>query len=174
MDPMDLAPIAGRMTAGTAPHHPAADQLMQLMTDHERPLSAYLTSLLQDAHAVRDCLQDTFLRAYLQLRSGRSIETAWLYRVAHNRAMDEYRHRRLLHAGGIDGAASHDRTDRRLEMQEAFAGLPLLDREVLFLHCYAGFRTEEIGERLGVSGAAVRQRLYRARDRFRTLYQAEA
>jgi RNA polymerase sigma-70 factor (ECF subfamily) len=147
---------------------------MKLMSDHERPLSAYLNSLLQDSHAVRDCLQDTFLRAYLHLRNGRSIETAWLYRVAHNRAMDEYRRRPLLYAEVVNAAPSHDRTDRRMELQEAFDGLSQLDREVLFLYCYAGFKTEEIGERLGVSGAAVRQRLYRARDRFRSLYQAEA
>jgi RNA polymerase sigma-70 factor (ECF subfamily) len=150
----------------------AADRLMQLMTDHERPLSAYLYSLLHDANTVRDCLQDTFLRAYLHLKSGRSVEVGWLYRVAHNRAMDEYRGRLLPHAG-LAGMPWDDRTDRRLEIQEALDGLPELDRQVLFLYCYAGFRTDEIGERLGVSGAAVRQRLYRARGRVRSFLRAE-
>jgi RNA polymerase sigma-70 factor (ECF subfamily) len=165
--------ISGGLGDDPSTRQTAADQLMQLMTDHERPLSAYLYSLLQDANMVRDCLQDTFLRAYLHLRSGRSVEVGWLYRVAHNRVMDEYRSRRLPHAG-LAGMQWDDRTDRRLEIREALDGLPELDRQVLFLYCYAGFRTDEIGERLGVSGAAVRQRLYRARSRFHSLLRGEA
>jgi RNA polymerase sigma-70 factor (ECF subfamily) len=151
----------------------AADRLMQLMNDHERPLSAYLYSRLRDANTVRDCLQDTFLRAYLHLRSGRSVEVGWLYRVAHNRVMDEYRRRGPPHAE-LAGMPWDDRTERRLEIQEALDELPELDRQVLFLCCCAGFRTDEIGERLGVSGAAVRQRLYRARGRIRSFLRADA
>jgi RNA polymerase sigma-70 factor (ECF subfamily) len=165
--------ILGAMQANLIGPQAAPDQLMRLMTDHERPLFAYLYSLLRDVSAVRDCLQDTFLRAYLHLRDGRPIETAWLYRVAHNRAMDEYRRRWPVWSAGEEPVQLYDPTGRRLEVQEALDELPALDREVLFLHCYVGFKTDEIAERLGISGAAVRQRLYRARDRFRTVYQAD-
>jgi DNA-directed RNA polymerase specialized sigma24 family protein len=44
---------------------------------------------------------------------------------------------------------------------------------VLYLFGVAGFKTDEIASLLGVRGSTVRQRMYRARERFRNLYGAE-
>ena len=71
---------------------------------------------------------------------------------------------------------------RSLSVQEARGGqrrqqqcvATRADREVLYLFDVAGFKTDEIGAMLGVRGSAVRQRLSRARERFRLLYGAEA
>ena len=42
----------------------------------------------------------------------------------------------------------------------------------LMLHSYQGHSTQEIAEALGCSNSAVKTRLFRARDRFRQVYQA--
>jgi RNA polymerase sigma-70 factor, ECF subfamily len=149
----------------------AEEQLTRLMLEHERPLYAFLYSLLSDPSGVHDCLQDTYMRAYLQLRDGGRVETAWLYRVGYNRAMDELRRRWRSKTETVEAARPGGDIDRRLAIEEALSHLSLLDRQVLFLYGYAGFKTDEIGILLGTSGAAVRQRLYRARDRVRRLYE---
>ena len=64
-------------------------------------------------------------------------------------------------------------TDTVLVVQHIMAQLSAMDREVLYLFDVAGFRTDEIGAMLGVRGTAIRQRLSRARERFRLLYGVE-
>ena len=154
----------------------AEDELTRLMSRHDRPLYSFLYAILLDPSSVHDCLQDTYMRAYVQLREGRPVETAWLYRVSYNRAMDELRRRWRVKSGEVEVEVEPTigDVDRLLAIEEAFSDLSILDREVLFLHGCAGYKTDEIGTLLGTSGAAVRQRLYRARDRFRRLYEAEA
>lgn len=66
-----------------------------------------------------------------------------------------------------------DDTDQNLAIQSVLAQLSPQDREVLYLFDVAGFKTDEIGEMLGARGSAIRQRLSRARQRFRTLYRTE-
>jgi RNA polymerase sigma-70 factor (ECF subfamily) len=144
------------------------------MTEHERPLYAFIRSILSDPSSVHDCLQDTYMRAYLHLRDGGQIETAWLYRVGYHRAIDELRRRRQLSSEKVESVCALGDMDRHLRIEEALNCLAPFDRRVLFLYAYAGFKTDEIGTLLGVSGAAVRQRLYRARDRIRRHCEAEA
>jgi RNA polymerase sigma-70 factor (ECF subfamily) len=148
------------------------DQLDELMQQFERPIYNFLLTLLHDADIALDCAQDTFLRAYENLRKGRSVNTSWLYKVARNRAMDEFRRKKRLESEPekLDQIPVHQRTDQVLAVQAVMAQLSPSDREVLYLFDVAGFKTDEIGAMLGVRGTAIRQRLSRARERFRALY----
>lgn len=165
---------SGESLPGVRSRQQAEEQLIQLMTEHERPLYAFLHSILSDPSSVHDCLQDIYMRAYMHLRNGGRIETAWLYRVGYHRAVDELRRRRRVSFDEVETVYAHGDVDRNLAIEEALSYLAPLDRQVLFLHACAGFKTDEIGTLLGVSGAAIRQRLYRARDRVRRVYEAEA
>jgi RNA polymerase sigma-70 factor (ECF subfamily) len=150
------------------------DRLVQLMNEHERQIYNFLLVLVKDPDTARDCTQDTFLRAYENLSRGRPVNTSWLYTVARNRAMDEFRKRRRIQPEEDMGEMPvHHPTDRVLAIRQVLEQLPQLDREVLYLFDVAGFKTDEIGAMLGVRGTAVRQRLSRARERFRLLWGAE-
>jgi RNA polymerase sigma-70 factor (ECF subfamily) len=151
------------------------DQLVQLMREHERSIYNFLLALLRDADAALDCAQDTFLRAYENLRKGKPVKPQWLYTVARNRAMDVFRERRRVQPelGKLDQVPVQAPTDRAVAVRSAMERLSPADREVLYLFDVAGFKTEEIGEMLGIRSAAVRQRLSRARERFRRHYGAE-
>jgi RNA polymerase sigma-70 factor (ECF subfamily) len=151
------------------------DRLVQLMNDHERPIYNFLLVLLRDSDVALDCTQDTFLRAYENLRKGKPVNTSWLYTVARNRAMDEFRRRRRVQPEleTLEHLPVHEPTDLAMAVRQALAKLPPVDREVLYLFDVAGFKTDEIGAMLGVRGTAIRQRLSRARERFRVLYGVE-
>jgi DNA-directed RNA polymerase specialized sigma24 family protein len=88
--------------------------------------------------------------------------------------MDEFRRRSRVEPkpDRLENIPVFPSLDGAIDLQSSFEKLSTTDREVLFLHAVAGFRTEEIGEMLGLRGSAVRQRLYRAREHFRQLYSA--
>lgn len=152
------------------------DRLAQLMGEHERSLFTYMLALAHDRDVANDCTQDAFVRAYDMLRSGKDVNLQWLYKVARNRVMDEFRHRRKVRADAeqVERKTVEEAIDRRLIIQQVMQHLPSLDRDVLYLFAILGFKTDEIAGMLGTSGAAIRQRLYRARFQFRALYAAEA
>src|SRR5690349_21094989 len=92
--------------------------LAALMRDHERQLYSFILTLVRDADTAMDCIQDTFLRAYEALRKGKSINTAWLYTVARNRAMDEFRRKRRLHPDGeaLEHLPVHQSSDESVDV----------------------------------------------------------
>jgi RNA polymerase sigma-70 factor (ECF subfamily) len=145
------------------------------MCDYETALIRFTRSLVRDADAALDCVQDTFLRAYESLDRGREINRQWLYTVARNRAIDELRLRRRLQPEGEHPAVPpfDAPSETGLTVQQTLARLPRHYREVLYLFAVAGFKTDEIAVMLGTTGSAVRQRLYRACQEFRRVY-AEA
>lgn len=150
------------------------DQLGALMNEHERAIYAFLLTMLHDPDLAQDCAQDTFIRAYEHLRKHRPVNAAWLYKVARNRAMDEFRKQKRVQPDldALERLPVTQSLDRSLAVRQVFAQLPPADREVLYLFDIAGFKTDEIGAMLGVRGSAIRQRLSRARERFRLLYGA--
>lgn len=121
-----------------------------------------------------DCAQDTFVRAYDNLRKGRPVNAGWLYRVARNRAMDEFRRRRRIHLDptALEGlpADSTPPPEQNLAMRQAFASLEPDDRAVLYLAAVEGLSGRELAESLGIKHSAARMRLRRARERFRLAY----
>lgn len=159
------------LEAGRVETRPEED-LRSLMREWEGPIYRFLLSLLHDPDQAQDCAQDVFLRAYESLSAGKPVNSSWLFTVARNRAMDEFRRRRRVHPDleTIARESTEDASDRRIMVDQLLSRLAPLDREVLYLFAVAGFKTDEIGAILGVRGAAVRQRLYRARERVRELW----
>jgi RNA polymerase sigma-70 factor (ECF subfamily) len=151
------------------------DMLVQLMDEFERPIYNFLLALVRDPDVALDCTQDTFLRAYQNLTKGKPVNASWLYTVARNRAMDEFRRKKRIEPDRevIEQQRVEHATDQVLAVRAVLAALSPQDREVLYLFDIAGFKTDEIGEMLGVRGSAVRQRLSRARERFRLAYGSE-
>jgi hypothetical protein len=58
--------------------------------------------------------------------------------------------------------------DETVAVRDAFTRLPADDRELLTLVAWDGLRTDEAAALLGITPAAARQRLVRARRRLRT------
>ena len=77
---------------------PAPADLTETYQSLRQPLLAYLRRLLGDAQAAEDVLQDVILKTIAVLHDGSVTPprdlSAWLYRLAHNAAMDHHRARR--------------------------------------------------------------------------------
>jgi RNA polymerase sigma-70 factor (ECF subfamily) len=153
-----------------------------LYMSHRVAVLAYLTRLVDDRATAEDLCQETFLKVLRAWDSGSQVVniSAWLYRIATNTAYDHLRRRRCVHfmplCESIPTPSGAHSMEARLNEQElverALAQMPAQYRELLVLRDGAGHSTEEIASALGCSSNAIRLRLFRARERFRQVYQA--
>ena len=151
------------------------DDAFRVIHDRYRQrLFAYTRQMLpgsrQDAE---DALQDVFVRAYSGLRAnGRDVALrAWLYRVAHNRCIDELRRPPIPIPELIElvKAPIHDpiaQAEQRESLRRLIADvrrLPEQQRSALLMRELSGMSYSELAVALGISVPAVKSLLVRAR-----------
>src|SRR5215218_4672990 len=142
---------------------------------YRRALMRYVSRLLPPERA-EDVVQQLFVKAYeaMQRNSAELNLRPWLYRIAHNGALNALRDRGAGHAelsDTIDGVERPDQAfERTLGLRElvvAVQALPVRQRSAILLREMEGRSYEEIATALGVSDGAVRQLLNRARNALR-------
>ncbi|UNS99465.1 sigma-70 family RNA polymerase sigma factor [Streptomyces tubbatahanensis] len=146
-----------------------------LYEQHARPLQGYVLQLLGGDHQrAEDVVQETLLRCWRnqQLVGGRGQDLRpWLFRVARNLVIDDYR-LRSARPKEVDGAAwledvladtdDVDRVLSSLVLVKAFQALSPAHREVLYETYYTGRSTREVSRVLGIPPGTVKSRLYHA------------
>lgn len=130
-------------------------------------LSAYGANLLGDAASGDDVAQSALLKAYGALRDGRLPEKIkpWLFRIAHNTAIDLVVRRRELPTGDLPEGAAPGGEPVAGELVAALASLPDRQRRVYVLREVHGLRIDETAAELGLTAAQVEQSLFAARNR---------
>ncbi len=153
-----------------------------LVLRYEARLRRYLANLLHDEELAADVLQETFLELHQALNDPNLPPSLsrWLYRAATNNAIDALRRRsvrtRIRARLAAMAPRPRDPSDDalgRLAATRALAQLSPEDRACVLLHAALGLRYYEIGQMLGLSDDAARQRITRAKARFRRLYEKE-
>lgn len=146
-----------------------------IVTRYRRALLRYCTRILPEERA-EDAVQQTFVRAYDAMRdSDAELRLRpWLYRIAHNTALNALRDKGLRHEQLDDSFDGVERPDQALErsmgLREvlgAVQDLPERQRDAIVLREIEGRSYEQIAAELGVTGGAVRQLLNRARHSVR-------
>jgi RNA polymerase sigma factor (sigma-70 family) len=123
-------------------------------------------------HLAEDLLQQTFLRLAEhgpELRADSDLR-AWLYTVARNAFLGQWRGRKLeTEAVNLELVADYSAdVEARLmlgDVEQALARLRLEDRELLLLVGGEGLEPLTVSRLLGVEPATLRKRLARARQR---------
>lgn len=144
-----------------------------LYVDHARDLHTYVLRLLGgDQHRAEDVVQETLLRCWrTQSLDGTQSLRPWLFRVARNLVIDEYR-LRMARPQEVDGSAwlddlppKRDDVDLLLSsiiLRRALKELSPDHREVLYQTYYTGRSTREAALVLGIPAGTVKSRLYHA------------
>jgi RNA polymerase sigma-70 factor (ECF subfamily) len=155
----------------------------EVVERYESPLRRFLFGLVQDHELAADLCQETFLSAFRALPklSGDLNLDAWLYTIALNHARGVLRRRRILrwvsfvsaaHDRAAPGSDLASRVAMRDELRRMLERLPIDQRACLLLHA-DGFRYAEIAHILGCSLGAVKQRIFRGRERCLELYRLD-
>jgi len=126
------------------------------------------------ATAEGDVVQETFLRAYLNLGELRDLGkfASWLRTISHRVCLSEARSRTREETLGEQFPAPREPTED-FELRQFLTGLPPEDREPLYLHYVLGLDTAAGARALGLTPTAFRVRLHRACKRARALARSQ-
>jgi RNA polymerase sigma-70 factor (ECF subfamily) len=165
-----------------------SDAFNQLTERYYGPMLRYFTRHTGNHELAADLAQDTFCDAFRRLdhlQVDRPFP-AWLFRIGHYNLLHAWRRqgtRRIVSLDTyVDQAGEAQRAlhqpDRTISVNErdcirqTLAMLTPTLREPLLLHSGYGYTSEEIANILGIAPTAVRQRLARAKEQFRQVYNA--
>jgi RNA polymerase sigma-70 factor (ECF subfamily) len=157
---------------------PSEEAFAVFVATYEAAVFSYLWRATGDEHTAYDLRQEVFIRAWRHFAQVRDYERplVWLYRVATNLALNEHRDRRPTEPLAVEEEfASSDpswRVAERDQVSRTLQALPPRERLALALRSGLGLSCEEVAESLAISATAARSLLWRARERFRTLYLA--
>jgi len=137
-------------------------------------LFAYTRQMLSGSRQdAEDALQDVFVRAYGALRANdREVSLrAWLYRVAHNRCIDELRRPappppevlERLSPPSVDPIAETEQRESLRRLVEDVRRLPEQQRSALLMREIVGMSYVDLADALDVTVPAVKSLLVRAR-----------
>lgn len=145
------------------------------------PVYRFAYRMLGNEADARDAAQDTMvkvLRSLDQYDPNRSFAT-WVFGIARNTCIDEYRRRSrrawdepgdiVDHSPSPQDLAQH--SERADKIAAALERLSPLYREVLVLYHFEHLKYVEIADALGIPLGTVMNRIFRARQRLRELYE---
>jgi RNA polymerase sigma-70 factor, ECF subfamily len=151
------------------------EALEELYLLHFDRIYSYLHIAVGNRHDAEDLTTQTFLRMLESIgrfRFGKAPFSAWLFRIAHNLAMDHFRaNRRLQPAAEVpepDGAAEDSAEDRAMQeigrrsMLDLIAALSAEQQQVLTLKFVFNFSNGEAATILGKTEGAVKSLQHRA------------
>jgi RNA polymerase sigma-70 factor, ECF subfamily len=153
--------------------------LDRLMTALRPRLHRYCARMVGSAIDGEDVLQEALAKAAEAYPGHGGVERpeSWLFRIAHNTALDALRRRKrqalvrseIDLAGFADPSSAADARVTASTSLAAFMRLPAAQRSSVVLMDVLGYSLAETVDILGVSLAAVKAALHRARARLRTL-----
>jgi len=174
---------ASALTATVARAQSGDEKAMATLIElYQSRVAGYVFRLLGEAGAVDDLCQTIFLRVCGSLRDLRAAARfePWLFRIARN---TRYQHRRnerfrrlltplaSIHEG-VPTAEIPPLTGELAAVQEALQRLSRRDRELLAL-CSQEYSYERMRDITGLTLAALKTRIFRARQALRRLLNRE-
>ncbi|MDQ3120053.1 MAG: RNA polymerase sigma factor [Verrucomicrobiota bacterium] len=147
----------------------------ELVKRHQSAVRGLLRQLTRTDTALADDLaQETFLKAYKNIRSfrGEARFSTWLYRIAYNCFREDARRRKEL--VGIDETRLEAEPDPqtvdpalRHDLMHALSLLPLHERTAVVLCCQNGLSHDEASRVLEIPLGTVKTNVLRGREKLK-------
>ena len=158
----------------------------ELVRRYQRPISAYVYRMVGNHESALDLTQEIFIKVYGSLSRYRPEFkfSTWIYKIAHNAAIDHLRRnvgreRSLINGTesdnydlpieceGLSPEQQSEREERRMEIESVVRSLPTAYRELIVLRHSQDLTYEEIVDVTGLPLGTVKNRLFRAREMMR-------
>ena len=167
--------IVDRITSGDV------DAYALILERYEPKLHRYATYLIHDQMAAHDVVQETFIKAYQNMRSfnPKYKFSSWIYRIAHNEAMNAIK--KTKHTTDYDistlpdnsyGSHMDEVVDKKILKADVQACIDELDtkyREVIQLVYFERLKYDDISDVLHVPSSTVGVWLLRAKSRLKLI-----
>lgn len=159
-------------------------ELERLVGELRPKLHRYCARMTGSAFDGEDIVQDALMKALAALPDVGVVDNpeGWLFRIAHNTALDFLRRRArgptMQNSEALDRIATPDSPDRDHEIAamslRTFMRLPALQRSAVILKDVLDHSLEEVASITGASEAAAKSALQRGRVRLRELAKEPA
>ncbi|MDQ2746222.1 MAG: sigma-70 family RNA polymerase sigma factor [Acidobacteriota bacterium] len=165
------------------------DNFEELVRRYQRPITGYVYRMLNNYDASLDVTQEVFIKVYNSLNrySSEYKFSTWLYRIAHNAAIDWMRRNSVvqqsIEAENADGTYQiqiespqpnpeqmRERSEWRTEIETVVKCLPPVYRELILLRHTQDLSYDEIAEVTNLPLGTVKNRLFRAREMMREMF----
>ena len=164
------------------------DSFEALVQRYQRPIVGYVYRMLNDYDAALDVSQEVFIKVYNSLSRYSSDYkfSTWLYRIAHNAAIDHIRRHskkeQSLETESNEGTYQlqlesprptpeddREKSEWRTEIEAVVRCLPAVYRELIVLRHGEDLSYGEIAEITELPLGTVKNRLFRAREMMREM-----
>ena len=148
----------------------------QLVRRYERPVITLIARMVGDRAQAEDLAQETFVKAFRHLAAfdTRRRFSSWLFRIAHNTALDALRRarpavvpledgERVQDPAGVPAPDPVEQRALATALEAALGRVRPEYRAAITLRYQEGLSFEEIGRILGVPEATARSHVHRAR-----------
>jgi len=138
-----------------------------LVQRYQKPVLAYLASRMGNAAEAEEAAQESFVRAFLALKTLRKPEAfySWLLGIAGRVAQEQFRsatrRERDRDAAGVM-LTEADGGTKEYPLEEAIGALPETYRQVIVMRYYEGLSCQEVALHLGMPLGTVTKTLSRA------------
>ena len=165
------------------------DGFEELVRRYQRPITGYIFRMLGDYDSALDVSQETFIKVYNSLGkySSEYKFSTWLYRIAHNAAIDHIRRnpavQQSIETESADGTyqlqlespnpspeKDRERSEWRVEINNVVKCLPAAYRELIVLRHSQDLSYDEIAVVTELPLGTVKNRLFRAREMMREIF----
>ena len=166
-----------------------SDGFEELVRRYQRPITSYVFRMLGEYESSLDVTQEVFIKVYNSLNkySSEYKFSTWLYRIAHNAAIDHMRRNSVcpqsIEAENADGSyqiqiesrrpspeKDHELSEWRTEIDAVVRCLPPAYRDLILLRHSRDLSYDEIAEVTGLPLGTVKNRLFRAREMMRDIF----
>lgn len=166
-----------------------ADGFEELVRRYQRPITGYVFRLIGDYEGSLDVTQEVFIKVYnsIEKYSPEYKFSTWLYRIAHNAAIDHLRRNSItpqsLETENAEGTyeiqiesrmsspeQDRERSEWRTEIDAVVRCLPPAYRDLILLRHARDLSYDEIAQVTGLPLGTVKNRLFRAREMMRSIF----
>ena len=167
------------------------DGFEEIVRRYQRPITGYIYRMLNNYDASLDVTQEVFIKIYnsLERYSSEYKFSTWIYRIAHNAAIDYMRrnsvNQQSIETENADGTyqlqiessrpnpeQERERSEWRKEIETVVKCLPQVYRELILLRHAQDLSYDEIAEVTNLPLGTVKNRLFRAREMMREIFVA--
>jgi len=153
------------------------DMYSLIVERYEDKLMRYALFILKDYDVASDMVQDTFIKAYINLRSFNTNKqfSPWIYRILHNNAMNYIKQsKKTSYLGAIsevdDNFLVSFKHDKKIDgdilnksVRKCLSKLDVKYQEILVLNFFENLKYEHISDVLHIPKSTVGVRIRRAK-----------
>lgn len=157
------------------------DEFADIMDRYEAKLTRYVVYLIHDPATAKDVVQDTFIKAYQNLNSfnPKYKFSSWIYRIAHNEAMNAIKKHRFLYSEEVDDLPSKEYEQNISELidddllktnvHDCLKQLETKYREVIQLVYFENMKYDDVSDVLHIPSSTVGVWLSRAKSKLKLI-----